>query len=182
MSLRPVTDATRGRAHARRRAAVLASVVGTVMALPPAVTARTEPATTGTVAASTRLQHVVDDVRARMAIASVVTATIVPANPLMVSVEPARERRGGFTLSFEGRFLDDLTDAELQAVVAHELGHVWIFTHHPYLQTEELANEIAMRVVTRDALERVYDKVWARGGVKGSIARFPDQAVPEDLR
>jgi hypothetical protein len=22
--------------------------------------------------------------------------------------------------------------------IAHEVGHVWVFTHHPYLQTEKL--------------------------------------------
>jgi hypothetical protein len=56
--------------------------------------------------------------------------------------------------------------------VAHELGHVWIFTHHPYLQTERLANSIAMRGVTRESLERVYRKVWQREGVKGDLVQF----------
>jgi len=57
-----------------------------------------------------------------------------------------------------------LTDDDIKAVVAHELGHVWIFTHHPYLQTEQLANEIAMRLVTRESLEPVYAKVQKRIG------------------
>jgi hypothetical protein len=57
-------------------------------------------------------------------------------------------------------------------VVAHELGHVWIFTHHPYLQTERLADTVAMRVVSRKSLDRVYAKVWERGGAKGSLAQF----------
>ena len=64
---------------------------------------------------------------------------------------------------------------ELRAVVAHELGHVWIFTHHPYLQTERLANSIAMRVVSRQNLEKIYDKVWQRGGTKGDIVQFLGQ-------
>jgi len=58
---------------------------------------------------------------------------------------------------------------------------VWIFTHHPYLQTEELANQIAMRAVSRASLERVYAKVWERGGTKGDLARFlgePPAAKP----
>ena len=69
-------------------------------------------------------------------------------------------------------FLDALNDEELEAAVAHELGHVWIFTHHPFLQTEELANKIAMRAVTRETLQRVYAKVWERGGTKGDLAWF----------
>jgi predicted Zn-dependent protease len=48
---------------------------------------------------------------------------------------------------------------ELEAAIAHELGHAWVFTHHAYLQTEELANQIAMRMVTRAGPERVYGKV-----------------------
>ena len=55
-------------------------------------------------------------------------------------------------------------------MVAHELGHVWIYTHHPYLQTEQLANQIAMRVVSRESLDSVYGKVWADAG--GPLPRF----------
>jgi predicted Zn-dependent protease len=72
----------------------------------------------------------------------------------------------------ESGFVDALEPSELKAVIAHELGHVWIFTHHPFLQTEQLANEIAMRVVSRESLETVYDKVWKRSGVKGDLAEF----------
>ena len=56
---------------------------------------------------------------------------------------------------------------------------MWVFTHHPYLQTEQLANDVAMRVVTRDALMRVYDKVWKAGAEKGDLATFlgPDPAM-----
>jgi hypothetical protein len=56
--------------------------------------------------------------------------------------------------------------------MAHELGHVWVFTHHPYLQTEKLANQIAMRVVTRDSLVSVYRKLWEHGGTKGDLNTF----------
>ena len=56
--------------------------------------------------------------------------------------------------------------------MAHELGHVWVFTHHPYLQTEKLANKIAMRVVTRDSLVSVYQKLWEHGGTKRNIESF----------
>jgi hypothetical protein len=79
-------------------------------------------------------------------------------------------------MSFDARFLASLHDEELIAIVAHELGHVWIFTHHPYLQTERLANSVAMRVVSRESLERVYVKVWQREGVKGNLAQFLGEA------
>jgi hypothetical protein len=45
-------------------------------------------------------------------------------NPLLVSVSPPSEIDGAYGLAFEGRFLDRLSDDELRAVVAHELGHV----------------------------------------------------------
>ena len=75
-------------------------------------------------------------------------------------------------MSFEAAFVSELTDEELDAVIAHELGHVWIFTHHPFLQTEQLANQIAMRVVSRQTIEAVYAKVRARGGHTDSLPRF----------
>jgi Zn-dependent peptidase ImmA (M78 family) len=56
--------------------------------------------------------------------------------------------------------------------VAHELGHVWIFTHHPYLQTEQLANQIAMRLVARETLEPIYEKLWKRLGVTGDLSTY----------
>lgn len=119
-----------------------------------------------------RLQEVVDELRARLGISAPVTATTVTSNPLIVTVEPHKDRKGAFLLSFEDGFLAELDDEELRAVVAHELGHVWIFTHHPYLQTERLANQVAMRIVSRDSLQRVYGKVWERGGVKGDLTQF----------
>jgi len=88
---------------------------------------------------------------------------------------PIRGGAGTFRVSVEASFLDELTDHELEAVVAHELGHVWIFTHHPFLQTEQLANQIAMRVVTRESLFLVYGKVWADASSAGSLPRFPDE-------
>ena len=118
-----------------------------------------------------RVQTVIDDLKTRLDLDLDVFVSLVPENPVMVSVARDGER-DGFAMSFDRSFLAALTDDELEAVVAHELGHVWIFTHHPYLQTEGLANQIAMRVVSRDSLEAVYEKVWARGGRKGHVARF----------
>jgi Zn-dependent protease with chaperone function len=120
---------------------------------------------------SSAVQLKVDDFRTRLAIESPVKVSVVPTNIRIVSVTPPRPADPAFELSIEGAFLDLLSDDDLSAVIAHELGHVWVATHHPYLQTERLANSIAMRVVSRDSLERVYAKVWARGD-KGDLAKF----------
>ena len=110
-----------------------------------------------------QLQALVDDLRTRLSIQDVVTVTVVPVNPRVVSVKAPPDFTQAFRIDIERDFLDTLADDELSAVIAHELGHVWVFTHHPYLQTEQLANEIAMRVVSRDSLDRVYGKSRVRG-------------------
>ena len=121
----------------------------------------------------TRVQRLSDQLRARLDISESVQVTIVTVNPLLMSVEPVE---GGatrvFQLKVEEEFVSALSDAELAAAVAHELGHVWVFTHHPFLQTEQLANDIAMRLVSREALEQLYERVWSRRGTKGDLARF----------
>jgi hypothetical protein len=38
--------------------------------------------------------------------------------------------------------------------------HVWIFTHHPYLQTERVKNSIGERIVKRVYFEKLYSKLW----------------------
>jgi hypothetical protein len=119
-----------------------------------------------------RLQSIVNDLKARLSIPQPVETVLVPTNPLMMSVEAPRDASEAFLLSIEVAFLDVLSDNELEAAIAHELGHVWVFTHHPFLQTEQLANEIAMRAVSRASLEQVYEKVWKRGDTKGDLVRF----------
>jgi hypothetical protein len=119
-----------------------------------------------------RLQSLTGNLKKRLEITPAIMVTIVPSNALMMSVEAPEDPAKPFLLSIDASFLNTLTDDEIEAAIAHELGHVWIFTHHPYLQTEELANQIAMRAVTRASLERVYAKVWERGGTKGDLARF----------
>jgi hypothetical protein len=118
-----------------------------------------------------RIQEIVNDFMAKLTMNQKVAVTVVPKNPLMVSVEYT-DTESGFLLSVEEDFINELTDEELQAAIAHELGHVWIFTHHPYLQTEVGANRIAQRLVPRASLVQVYEKVWKRQGTKGDLARF----------
>jgi hypothetical protein len=124
-----------------------------------------------------RLQGLVDDLRARLAIPQEVSVALVETNPLKASAQSVKDR-DAFVISLETAFAEGLTDEELRAVVAHELGHVWIFTHHPYLQTERLANQIAMRLVTFEILEQVYEKVW-KDGIKGDRERFLGEPPPQ---
>jgi hypothetical protein len=121
---------------------------------------------------SDRIQGIVDDFRARLELTHSVRVSLVPVNARMVSVESVDGLGREFMLSFEDDFLDALTEDELKAAIAHELGHVWIFTHHPYLQTEALANQIARRIVPRESLVQVYEKVWKILGTKGDLVRF----------
>src|SRR5438094_9253766 len=97
---------------------------------------------------------------------------IVPVDERMVSVE--RMHKGSsaddvFIIQLDQSFLEGLNDEELQAAIAHELGHVWIFCHHPYLQTEAFANEIAMIVVSRESIKKVYANIWIHCGLNGDF-------------
>jgi hypothetical protein len=118
------------------------------------------------------LQDLTDDLRERLLINERVHVTLVDHNPLVMSVETLNGRGGPFVISVDREFIQELTHAEIEAAIAHELGHVWIYTHHPFLQTERLANDIAMRVVNRSAFEPVYEKVWARTGIRGNLIEF----------
>jgi hypothetical protein len=119
-----------------------------------------------------QLQSVVADLRTRLSLSAPVVVSVVPSNPLLMSVEAPADQQSPFLLQVDATFVKTLDARELEAAVAHELGHVWVFTHHPYLQTEELANKIAMRAVTRQSLEHVYDRVWRQIGTKGDLGRF----------
>jgi hypothetical protein len=122
-----------------------------------------------------QLQATVDALRARLSIRQGVIVSIVPTNRLLMSVEAPTDPSEPFRLAIEGAFLHSLTELELEAALAHELGHVWIFTHAPHQQTEQFANEIALRLVSRPALRRVYQKVWLRGGTTvPELAAFLD--------
>ena len=118
------------------------------------------------------LQELVDGLKTQLGIDAVVSAAVVVRNSLLVSVQRVDGDTGTFRMEFEEGFLPSLDQDELKAIIAHELGHVWIYTHHPYLQTERLANTVAMRAVPRASLERVYAKVWEYQGTKGDLTRF----------
>jgi Peptidase family M48 len=152
-----------------RSSALLAQLTFLVSLTPATLAA--ERANVPTIEA--KLQSLVSELQSRLLITPAVVVSIVPSNPLMMSVEAPTDPKKAFLLTVDATFLDTLSDDELEAAIAHELGHVYIFTHHPFLQTEELANQIAMRAVSRESLERVYVKVSSqRGGAKGDLGRF----------
>ena len=126
----------------------------------------------------TRLQSMTDDLRGRLEINEKVHIVLVDHNPLVMSVETLSGRSGPFVITVDREFINELNDQELEAALAHELGHVWIYTHHPYLQTERLANDIAMRVTSRATLQPVYEKVWQRTGIRGNLAEFIGEEAP----
>jgi hypothetical protein len=117
-------------------------------------------------------QHIVDALRAQLGISAGVSVVIVDRDPRVVSVRARRDGSGGFALSVERSFAEKVTALQLRAALAHELGHVWIATHHPYLQTEQLANRVAMRVVSRESLVDVYRALWGAEALHGSLETF----------
>jgi hypothetical protein len=125
------------------------------------------------------LQDLADGLRGRLDIKERVHVTVVDHNPLVMSVETLAGRTGPFVITIDRDFIRELNAEETEAAIAHELGHVWIYTHHPYVQTERLANDIAMRVISRAAFEPVYKKVWARTGIAGNLVDFIGPALPQ---
>lgn len=118
------------------------------------------------------LQSFTDELRHRLQILESVHFTLVEHNPLVMSVETLAGRSGPFVITADNQFIQSLSEEELKAAIAHELGHVWIYTHHPYLQTERLANDIALRVTSAEVLVPVYEKVWKRIGMRGNLAEI----------
>lgn len=107
------------------------------------------------------VQSILADLQTRLKIPGSVHVQIVKHDQALVSVRRSATDPDAFDLHLESGFVQGLNDEELRAVVAHELGHVWIFTHWPYLQTERLANRIACRAVDRSTLLDVYGRVNA---------------------
>ena len=112
-----------------------------------------------------------------------VRVVVVPNNKMVISVE-RDSGTDGYRLIIDQKFMEQLDDDDVVTAIAHELGHVWIFTHHPYLQTEALANQIAMRTVPRANLAALYKKLWKFTGVPGDIRELlgPDAADSPRLK
>jgi hypothetical protein len=112
------------------------------------------------------LSATVHNLSERLNLDAHVVVRVDATNDKMAAAEPMSDG-SGYLISFDRSFLESLNIDEEAGAIAHELGHIWIFLHHPYLQTEALANEIAMRIVDRDTLKRIYVKLWARTGIAG---------------
>jgi len=131
--------------------------------------ASSEDSTTTSGGNSGHLAQIAQDLCGRLHLNDHVEVQINEQNEKMVSSEALPGVAQGFRISFDRVFLESLSDDEITAAMAHELGHIWIFTHHPFLQTEALANDIALRVVDRETMKRVYSKMWAHTGTAGNL-------------
>ena len=148
------------------------AVSGVVLSLLLSLSAVASLEAASSMAAAESVQGVVDEYRDALGLRPPVKVVLVDENPRVVSVTRDPRAPGTFVLAFERSFLVELTAAEVRAVVAHELGHVWIFGNHPYLQTEQLANQVALRLVTRAELESAYRKLGTVGGRVPAVARL----------
>ena len=102
---------------------------------------------------------------------------IIKKNERLASVRPYPGRSATYLMEIDESFLATLSEDEKHAIVAHEVGHVWIFTHDPYQQSEALANEKAEGLVRQNSLVTLYKKVWALGGQDGTLAQFLNQKL-----
>ena len=116
------------------------------------------------------LQTLVDSLRERLGIRAAVSLAMVEKDVRTLSVRRAED--GSFALAAERAFMDTLTPEQVEAALAHELGHVWIYLNHPHLQTEQLANRVAMRAVSRERLVEVYQVLWGADALHGSLETF----------
>jgi hypothetical protein len=121
-----------------------------------------------------RIRAIVVELGTRLQMRQRVEVSIVSADPRMVSVQHIRGEgiNEVFIISLDRTFFESLDREELRAAIAHELGHIWISSHHPYLHTETFANEIAMRAVSRESMKKVYTKLWAHLGTTGDYEQL----------
>jgi hypothetical protein len=113
----------------------------------------------------------------RLDIRADIPVVIVKKNERLASVRPYPGRSATYLLEIDESFLATLAEDEKRAIVAHEVGHVWIFTHYPYVQSEALANEKAEGLVQQNSLITLYKKVWALGGQQGTLTQFLNQKL-----
>jgi len=129
-----------------------------------------------------RIDRIVTDFCHRLGIFQHVTVSVVSDNSHLASATCSSARAQEYEISFDAGFLRTLDDGELDAAVAHELGHIWIFTHFPYLQTESLANQQALKLVSRSELQKVYEKMWRwRGEAHGDLSDLLGPSIETGL-
>jgi hypothetical protein len=125
-----------------------------------------------------RLSRIASEMCAKLRLQKEVRVIVAPKNPKMVSVERLRDPDERFVVTFDRQFLDTLNEGEFTAALAHEFGHIWIFSHFPYLHTEQLANEIALRAVSRRDLENLYTKLQTHLGKSEGMEEFLGHYLP----
>ena len=130
------------------------------------------------------MREIAENFQGQLGMLQRVDFAVVADDSRLVSVRRIIEE-DGFLMTFDQDFLAQLSEEEIRAVIAHELGHIWIFTHHPYLQTEDLANRKALQLVPAASLEKVYQRVVHCGGVRQTLPEpAPDRvgAQPVTVR
>jgi hypothetical protein len=118
-----------------------------------------------------KLEKIAAELSTALEIRKPVQVAIVAENDRVVSVDPFLSGEG-YRVEFERAFFEQLTEEEIIAALAHEIGHVWIFSHPPYIHSESLANEIALKVVPRRPLENLYTKLWSYTGTPGNLVEI----------
>src|SRR5262245_50400127 len=63
-----------------------------------------------------------------------IRVVVGPNSKMVISVEHDSEA-DEYRVLIDPKFMEQLNDEDIVTAISHELGHVWIFTHHPFLQT-----------------------------------------------